>query len=82
MIPYPGMRNSTVIEQVTAGFRLPSPESCPSEVYALMQECWDADPDARPSFSQIAAKFDGWISTAQSTVVANVIFVDDTNEYN
>ena len=37
--------------QVNAGHRLARPEPCPENVYAVMQECWAAKRDARPSFA-------------------------------
>jgi hypothetical protein len=36
--------------EVTAGFRLPCPDNCPSSIYLMMKECWQQDPTSRPSF--------------------------------
>ncbi|KAL0992890.1 hypothetical protein UPYG_G00100610 [Umbra pygmaea] len=33
--------------------RLPCPRDCPHEVHMLMQQCWDFDPDRRPSFKSL-----------------------------
>ena len=30
------------------------PENCPNEVYELMRSCWQLDPNARPSFEELA----------------------------
>ncbi|XP_056610016.1 non-receptor tyrosine-protein kinase TYK2 [Triplophysa dalaica] len=34
--------------------RLPRPGDCPPEVYSLMEQCWDLNPQQRPSFSSLA----------------------------
>ena len=54
-IPYAGWTNKTVIEQVTAGYRLPKP-NCPDEVYTIMLECWEYDPNKRPTFAELHAR--------------------------
>ncbi|MED6261176.1 hypothetical protein ATANTOWER_001867 [Ataeniobius toweri] len=38
--------------------RLPCPRDCPHEVKLLMDQCWDANPDNRPSFSKLIEKFE------------------------
>ncbi|UJR26622.1 hypothetical protein I4U23_007940 [Adineta vaga] len=48
--PYPGMTNAEVLRQVEHGYRLPQPPNCPSSLYAIMRECWHAQPENRPSF--------------------------------
>ncbi|OQV12843.1 Tyrosine-protein kinase Mer [Hypsibius exemplaris] len=35
------------------GGRLPRPSSCPVELYSLMNRCWSASPDNRPSFDKL-----------------------------
>ena len=52
-IPYPGMTNAEVLRQVEQGYRLPQPSTCPPSLYAIMRECWYAQPETRPSFSAL-----------------------------
>ncbi|XP_011550635.3 tyrosine-protein kinase Fer isoform X3 [Plutella xylostella] len=51
--PYAGMSNSRAREKIDTGYRMPAPENCPEEVYALMLRCWEYEPDKRPHFHQI-----------------------------
>jgi len=53
-IPYYGMSNKEVIEKVVEeDYRLPSPENCPEEIYQWMLECWNKEPEERPSFKEL-----------------------------
>ncbi|KAG6441774.1 tyrosine-protein kinase Fer isoform X2 [Manduca sexta] len=51
--PYAGMSNSRAREKIDTGYRMPAPESCPEDVYALMLRCWEYEPEKRPHFHQI-----------------------------
>ena len=52
-IPYKGMSNAEVIENVLGGYRLPSPDNCPEEIYQCMIACWNEQAKRRPSFKQL-----------------------------
>ncbi|XP_026858677.2 tyrosine-protein kinase JAK2 [Electrophorus electricus] len=47
-----------LIELLKRGNRLPQPVGCPSEIYEIMQECWDNDPSFRPAFKELALRVD------------------------
>ncbi|XP_050349074.1 tyrosine-protein kinase Fer isoform X1 [Nymphalis io] len=51
--PYAGMSNSRAREKIDNGYRMPAPEGCAEDVYALMLRCWEYEPDKRPHFHQI-----------------------------
>lgn len=56
--PSPGLSNHETLQQVTWGYRLPRPASCPAEVYALMLECWRSSPEERPAFAALQETLD------------------------
>ncbi|KAJ2947391.1 hypothetical protein O0L34_g17162 [Tuta absoluta] len=56
--PYAGMSNSRAREKIDAGYRMPAPEGCAEEVYALMLRCWEYEPDKRPHFHQVYTLID------------------------
>ncbi|XP_069783551.1 non-receptor tyrosine-protein kinase TYK2-like isoform X2 [Narcine bancroftii] len=46
-----------LIELLERGKRLPCPQTCPLEVYRLMNMCWDSDPARRPKFQELSPMF-------------------------
>lgn len=57
-VPYRGMSNKEVSEQVIAGYRLEMPPGCPPEIWNLMKICWAENPKERPTFSEINEKLE------------------------
>ncbi|XP_063374411.1 tyrosine-protein kinase Fer isoform X1 [Cydia amplana] len=56
--PYAGMTNSRAREKIDSGYRMPAPEGCGEDVYALMLRCWEYEPDKRPHFHQLYTAID------------------------
>ena len=46
-------------ERVAGGFRQCLPEDWPPEVRALIADCWQSNPIARPSAAKVRAAHDG-----------------------
>ncbi|KFV58549.1 Tyrosine-protein kinase Srms, partial [Gavia stellata] len=55
-IPYEGMTNQETVRQITRGYRLPRPSSCPPEIYSIMLECWSGNTEERPTFLALREK--------------------------
>ena len=51
--PYKGFQNTRVADEVRRGYRLQRPAACPADIYQLMTNCWDHQPEKRPSFKKI-----------------------------
>lgn len=67
------MNNRVVLKEVEQGFRMPNPQTtggghivCPEELYNIMLECWDARPEARPTFQHLNDVFDNWSVSTES----------------
>jgi len=61
-VPYVGMSNKEVVDEVEKGYRLPKPTICSSEAYELMMWCWHTDANQRPDFKQISAKLSDFLT--------------------
>ncbi|CAL4166217.1 unnamed protein product, partial [Meganyctiphanes norvegica] len=53
-MPYPGMNNREVMQQVEAGYRMPKAEECPEPLYEIMMDCWKKEPMSRPTFETLS----------------------------
>lgn len=47
-----------VVKHVEKGYRMEAPEGCPSEVYEIMKQAWDLEPEKRPTFALILKKLE------------------------
>ncbi|XP_068676910.1 fibroblast growth factor receptor 1-like isoform X3 [Montipora foliosa] len=56
--PYALMKIKQLLENLKAGYRLEKPDMCTDPVYALMRDCWNQDPDERPSFQRLYKRLD------------------------
>lgn len=67
-VPYPGMTNSEVLQQVEKGMRMTfeSMPDCPRPLYDIMMECWHKDPQKRLTFEALQWKLDELFDTDTS----------------
>ncbi len=56
-ISYFGFSNNEAVEKVLAGYRMPKPEECVDEIYAMVMECWEHEPENRPTFAELVEFF-------------------------
>ena len=52
-VPYPGMANREVQEEVKQGYRMPCPPNTPESLYQIMLDCWKEIPADRPTFETL-----------------------------
>ncbi|XP_069575768.1 tyrosine-protein kinase Lck [Brachyistius frenatus] len=52
-IPYPGMSNPEVIQNLELGYRMPKPENCSEGLYGIMCLCWRESSEDRPTFEYL-----------------------------
>ncbi|XP_062858176.1 mast/stem cell growth factor receptor kita [Trichomycterus rosablanca] len=70
--PYPGMPvDAKFYKLIKEGYRMDSPEFAPSEMYEIMQSCWDPDPSRRPSFGKIVENVEQQISDSTKHIYLN-----------
>ncbi|CEF70306.1 Tyrosine-protein kinase receptor torso [Strongyloides ratti] len=49
-VPYKTVQLYDLVDYLGAGNRLTQPEFCIDEVYKIMSDCWNEDPEKRPTF--------------------------------
>lgn len=54
--PYPGISPFKLPSVLLKGYRIPKPEYVKDELYDIMRECWETEPDNRPSFDKLCQK--------------------------
>ena len=52
------MTNTRAREMLDSGYRMPTPDGAPEEMYQLMLRCWQYEPDDRPHFNEIHSSID------------------------
>ena len=51
--PWPDVADLDVIRRVRRNDKMARPERCPAAVYAVMVQCWDLNPTARPTAAEV-----------------------------
>jgi sterile alpha motif and leucine zipper-containing kinase AZK len=78
---YQGLHYGAVVERVVIQKqRPPIPEDMPDEYSLLMSSCWDAEPEKRPSFSQIVACLELMIDNLTNEAEAAARLEEDEND--
>uniref|UniRef100_A0A8C9TJ85 Tyrosine-protein kinase n=1 Tax=Scleropages formosus TaxID=113540 RepID=A0A8C9TJ85_SCLFO len=64
-VPYPGMVNREVLEQVERGYRMPCPTECPESLHDLMLTCWRREPEERPTFEYLQGFLEDYFTSTE-----------------
>ncbi|CAN2389892.1 Tyrosine-protein kinase HCK [Pristimantis euphronides] len=64
--PYPGMSNLEVITALERGYRMPCPANCPQELYNIMLQCWQQNPEQRPTFDYLQGILEDFFTATES----------------
>ncbi|XP_046395361.1 vascular endothelial growth factor receptor 2-like [Ischnura elegans] len=73
--PYPGMVvDERLYDKLLAGYRMKKPRYATHEIYAIMRDCWRAEPRERPMFLQLEAIFCGMLDETTKSHYANINF--------
>eukprot|EP00040_Diaphanoeca_grandis_P022837 m.123361 g.123361 ORF g.123361 m.123361 type:complete len:500 (-) comp28982_c1_seq1:330-1829(-) len=65
-IPYPGMNNAEVLQQVDKGYRMPPPQGCPELLYQIMLDCWKANSEDRPTFETLQWRLEDFFVSSEA----------------
>ncbi|XP_071799499.1 uncharacterized protein [Asterias amurensis] len=53
--PYPGIKTPFLTSRLENGYRMPKPDNSDDKIYELMLQCWQEDPNSRPSFKKLVS---------------------------
>jgi len=57
-VPYPRIPLADVVIHVEQGYRMEAPDGCPKEIYDIMREAWELDPNKRPAFKDVSVRLE------------------------
>lgn len=60
--PYPDMSNAEVLTRIDKGYRMPQPPNCEAKYYGIMVECWNKEPNKRPTFETLHWKLSDYFT--------------------
>ncbi|XP_075578306.1 tyrosine-protein kinase Fgr isoform X3 [Pelecanus crispus] len=64
-VPYPGMNNREVLEQVERGYRMQCPGNCPASLHEVMVQCWKREPEERPTFEYLQSFLEDYFTATE-----------------
>ncbi|XP_061660740.1 tyrosine-protein kinase Yes-like isoform X2 [Syngnathoides biaculeatus] len=64
-VPYPGMVNREVLEQVERGYRMPCPQGCPESLHEMTKLCWKKEADERPTFEYVQSFLEDYFTATE-----------------
>lgn len=66
MLLFSGMTNPEVIRSLEKGYRMQRLDSCPTELYEIMLECWKNKPEERPTFDYLQSVLEDFYTATES----------------
>ena len=66
--PYYGYTNQQVIEMIRNKQTLSCPSECPANIYSLMVQCWNEQPQNRPTFNILHKRLRNWKAVYGNTI--------------
>jgi len=66
--PYPDITNNQVKDYLKRGTRMSQPDYCPDPIYDIMQRCWFANTDYRPTFTELKNELSELLSVASDNL--------------
>ncbi|XP_023652486.1 proto-oncogene tyrosine-protein kinase Src-like [Paramormyrops kingsleyae] len=64
-VPYPGMVNREVLDQVERGYRMPCPAECPESLHDLVLTCWRREAEERPTFEYLQSFLEDYFTSTE-----------------
>lgn len=72
--PYPGIPVERLFDLLNSGYRMQKPQNCPEDIYYMMLNCWEKNPNNRASFTEKRIQLDTILS---SLTIREILDSDD-----
>ncbi|BFY99758.1 hypothetical protein BsWGS_02798 [Bradybaena similaris] len=63
--PYSSIDSQQLFKYLKDGFRLRKPKLCSQDMYSMMLQCWNDDPERRPTIDELTARLDRMMENSQ-----------------
>ncbi|XP_041356821.1 angiopoietin-1 receptor-like [Gigantopelta aegis] len=75
--PYSSLETQQLFNLLKEGYRLKMPTLCDQNLYAMMLQCWNENPERRPTFAELAGRLQRMLEDSQ--VYMNISMDDDSH---
>ncbi|CAG5133024.1 unnamed protein product, partial [Candidula unifasciata] len=65
--PYPTIPTRELLRELQEGYRMEKPENCSNQIYEMMMQCWQTNPNDRPTFSLLSQWLQAMIKDTSET---------------
>ncbi|XP_067030254.1 fibroblast growth factor receptor-like isoform X2 [Acropora muricata] len=66
--PYPRMEGRKIANLLQQGYRMQKPEHVDNDLYQIMMNCWQSEPEARPSFSDLTQQLERMVNQRKTLI--------------
>ncbi|KAL9964722.1 hypothetical protein ACROYT_G028402 [Oculina patagonica] len=75
--PYPGINPRVIANKLQKGYRMPKPKHVDDQLYQIMLQCWQENPNDRPTFSKLKDTITRMAQNALADHDSNVLSLQD-----
>ncbi|CAH8593237.1 unnamed protein product [Schistosoma turkestanicum] len=80
--PFANLTNAEAVEQIARGVRLERPDKCPHGLYEILLQCWNVNPNLRPTFSMLKPRIRELTVQYKSTSSSEPVYLNCVDVHN
>ncbi|XP_033636580.1 hepatocyte growth factor receptor-like [Asterias rubens] len=71
--PYPGIKTQSLTSRLENGYRMPKPDNSDDKIYEVMLQCWQEDPNSRPSFKKLVTDLETMADSKEDQIYMRLL---------